>query len=155
MDIAKPDVKLNYLCHKDINNYLKYLAKRYSFVKVVNVAKTFEGRYVQGIHIDNTVGKGEKQKETRNMIFIEGGTHAREWITISVALYCISQLTEKHFRHMDLLDTASFFIVPLVNPDGYEFSRTKVILERLISSLNIIFCCRIKCGEKTDVPIPN
>lgn len=139
MDIAKPDVKINYLCHKDINNYLRYLAKRYSnFVKIVNVAKTFEGRYVKGIHIDHAIGKGEKGKEKRNMIFIEGGTHAREWITISVALYCISQLTEKHFRHMDILSTASFFIVPLVNPDGYEFSRTKVILERLISSLHFI-----------------
>lgn len=139
MDIAKPDVKINYLSHKDINNYLKYLAKRYSdFVKIVNVAKTFEGRYVKGIHIDYLARKNETQEVNRNMIFIEGGTHAREWITISVALYCISQLTEKHFRNMDILSSASFFIVPLVNPDGYEFSRTKVILEQLMSSLHFL-----------------
>lgn len=132
MDIVKPNVKHDYLRYKDINNYLKYLAKRYeNFVKVVNVAKTFEGRYVKGIHIDKSNENPEMKELNRNMIFIEGGTHAREWITISVALYCISQLTEKHFRNMDILSRASFFIIPLVNPDGYEFSRTLVILENL------------------------
>lgn len=140
MDIVKPDVKINYLCYKDINNYLIYLAKRYiSFVKVINVAKTFEGGCVKGIHIDHYFGKGEKHEVKRNMIFIEAGTHAREWITTSVALYCISQLTEKHFRNMDLLSQASFFIIPLANPDGYEFSRTKVLFEQ--SNLNIKFFC--------------
>ncbi|KAL5289995.1 hypothetical protein ACFFRR_009781 [Megaselia abdita] len=134
MNIAKPDVKNMYLCHKDINNYLKYLAKRYKkFVKLINIAKTFEGRYVKGILIDHSIGN---LGINRNMIFIEGGTHAREWITISVALYCINQLTEKHFRHMDILSKARFFIVPLVNPDGYEYSRTQNKRWRKNRSLN-------------------
>lgn len=129
MEIAKPDIKHRYLRHNDINNYLKYLARRYkNFVKVLNVTKTFEGRYVKGIQIDYPRENIDDSTECkRNMIFIEGGTHAREWITISVALYCISQLTEKHFRNLDLLSKLSFFIVPLVNPDGYEYSQTHVI----------------------------
>lgn len=131
MDIAKPNIRSSYLRHKDVNNYLRYLSKRYKdFVKIVNVAKTYEGRYVKGIYI-NLVDECDEKEINRNMIFIEGGTHAREWITISVALYVIYQLTEKHFRNMDLLSKASFFIVPLVNPDGYEYSHTQVIFAYL------------------------
>lgn len=132
MEIIKPDIKHRYLRHNDINNYLKYLAKRYKyFVKVFNITKTFEGRYVKGIQIDYPGDKGNQTEGTRKMVFIEGGTHAREWITISVALHCINQLTEKHFRNLDLLSKLSFFIVPLVNPDGYEYSQTHVIIESL------------------------
>ncbi|XP_054733225.1 carboxypeptidase B [Anastrepha obliqua] len=61
----------------------------------------------------------------RNTIFIEGGTHAREWITISVALNCIYQLTEKHMRNYELLRKLRFIIVPVTNPDGYEYTLTK------------------------------
>ncbi|XP_036336820.1 carboxypeptidase B [Rhagoletis pomonella] len=62
---------------------------------------------------------------SRNMIFIEGGTHAREWITIAVALNCIYQLTEKHIRNYELLRKLRFIIVPVTNPDGYEYTFTK------------------------------
>ncbi|XP_037932481.1 rhophilin-2-like [Teleopsis dalmanni] len=63
--------------------------------------------------------------KNRDIIFIEGGTHAREWITISVALNCIYQLTERNTTQRDVLRKLRFFIIPVVNPDGYEYSRTK------------------------------
>ncbi|XP_055378923.1 carboxypeptidase A2 [Condylostylus longicornis] len=61
----------------------------------------------------------------RKWIVIEGGTHAREWTSITVALYCIYQLTEKFCRNIEILQKVKFLIIPLVNSDGYEYSRLK------------------------------
>ncbi|XP_034655956.1 mast cell carboxypeptidase A-like [Drosophila subobscura] len=66
-----------------------------------------------------------KGEQCRNTIFIEAGTHAREWIGVTTALNCIYQLTERHTRNIEVLRKLRFIIVPLVNPDGYEYSRNK------------------------------
>lgn len=65
---------------------------------------------------------------TKHVILIDAGMHAREWCTISSALYCASQLTENFDAHKDLLNAFDFVIVPIVNADGYEYSRTFVRL---------------------------
>lgn len=57
------------------------------------------------------------------VILIDGGMHAREWCTISSALYCASQLTDNFDANKHLLDAFDFVIVPIVNADGYEYSR--------------------------------
>lgn len=58
---------------------------------------------------------------------INGGLHAREWITISSAMYLIHSLINDYQKNdaqaKKLLDELEFVIVPVGNPDGYEFSR--------------------------------
>lgn len=54
--------------------------------------------------------------------------HAREWISGSTCQYIAQQLvtgydTDSAIRH--LLDTTEVIMVPVVNPDGYEFSWTR------------------------------
>lgn len=153
--IPRPDVLHTYLEYAQINQYLEYIANRYSnFVKLYTLGTTHEKREVRAVEInwlneDNSelpsalrcqaakqmqmfkssgakgplVLPGEKN---RNVIFIEAGTHAREWITVSTSLNCIYQLTERYTRNIEVLRKLRFIIVPLVNPDGYEYSRTKV-----------------------------
>lgn len=55
-------------------------------------------------------------------IFIDSAMHAREWIGPPVALYAINQLTEFFDQNSALLENVDFFIMPVVNPDGYLFS---------------------------------
>lgn len=62
----------------------------------------------------------------KQIILIDGGMHAREWCTISTALYCASQLTDNFDANKDLLNAFDFVIVPIVNADGYEYSRRYV-----------------------------
>ena len=50
--------------------------------------------------------------------------HAREWIGPAVATYILSQLVEKHPSFAKLLDISDWMILPVVNPDGYEYSHT-------------------------------
>lgn len=68
------------------------------------------------------------------VILIDGGMHAREWCTISAALNCATQLTENFAANKDLLDVFDFVIVPIVNADGYEYSRQFVCIQHLTRS---------------------
>ncbi|XP_034109446.1 carboxypeptidase B [Drosophila albomicans] len=152
--IPRPDVLHTYLEYNQINQYLEYIVNRYSnFVKLYTLGITHEKREVRALEInwmnpDNVElpttlrMQAAKQAElyrssgakgpmvlpgdkNRNIIFIEAGTHAREWITVSTSLNCIYQLTERYTRNIEVLRNLRFIIVPLVNPDGYEYSRTK------------------------------
>ncbi|XP_001353234.2 carboxypeptidase B [Drosophila pseudoobscura] len=152
--IPRPDVLHNYLDHKQICQYMDYLTNRYPhFVRTYTLGLTHERREVRALEINwmnsanvelspqlrqhspppvemlqnsktpyPVVVKGD---QCRNTIFIEAGTHAREWIGVTTALNCIYQLTERHTRNIEVLRKLRFIVVPLVNPDGYEYSRTK------------------------------
>lgn len=53
-------------------------------------------------------------------VFIDGGIHAREWISPAVATYIINDLANNASAHASLLETFDFYILPLINPDGYR-----------------------------------
>lgn len=53
--------------------------------------------------------------------------HAREWVTTPVALYSIHRLVEDlRDEDRDLLENVDWIIMPVVNPDGYEYTHTDV-----------------------------
>lgn len=69
----------------------------------------------------------ETSKATRkSIVLIDGGLHAREWATVSTALYCINQLVEHFVNNRRMLLQHDFVIVPIVNVDGYEYTHVKV-----------------------------
>ena len=61
---------------------------------------------------------------TKPVIWIDGGIHAREWISPATVTYIIHELLENAGSHVDILSEYDFYVMPLVNPDGYEYSRT-------------------------------
>jgi murein tripeptide amidase MpaA len=54
--------------------------------------------------------------------FVDSGIHAREWAAHMATLYLIYQLVERSAMNNDLLDNLDWVIIPVVNPDGYEYS---------------------------------
>lgn len=56
-------------------------------------------------------------------MLVDGLMHAREWITLPAALYFLEQLVE---QGGDILDGLDVVVLPILNPDGYEYSRSKV-----------------------------
>lgn len=62
------------------------------------------------------------------IILIDGGIHAREWISPATVLYIINQLVENAnaTNNTNLLTYVDWYILPVLNPDGYEFSRNNV-----------------------------
>lgn len=108
-----------YYTHSEINAYIDDLAQRYpSRVFVKKVGNSYEGRDMKTITITN--GNGRAQK---NVIFIDGGFHAREWISPAAVLYVIEQLVENYEQNSDLLLDYDYVILPVANPDGYEHSQ--------------------------------
>jgi carboxypeptidase A4 len=59
------------------------------------------------------------------------GVHAREWISPAVATYIIRELQ----KDTGLLNKMDFYVMPVLNPDGYEYSHTKDRLWRKTRSL--------------------
>lgn len=123
MYFIKDKLLTEYLRHNEINEYLDYLSKIYpDRVQIKLIGHSYEGRELKAITITNNIENISSNK----CIFIDGGTHAREWITISMALYIIHVLVEQFDDNSILLANFNWVVLPVVNPDGYEFSHEKV-----------------------------
>ncbi|GMT13713.1 hypothetical protein PFISCL1PPCAC_5010, partial [Pristionchus fissidentatus] len=90
-----------------------------SLVKVVNVSRSTENRQIVGVKISTS-------SAYKPAIVIDAGVHAREWVAPAAAMYIIKKMV-KSYGHDTRLTRAmhdfDWFIVPQVNPDGYEYSR--------------------------------
>nr|CRZ23309.1 Bm5607 [Brugia malayi] len=65
--------------------------------------------------------------QSKRVFWIDGGIHAREWAAPHTALYFIHQLTSKYGHDKQItkyVDELTWVIVPCLNPDGYEFTRS-------------------------------
>ncbi|ODM86753.1 Zinc carboxypeptidase [Orchesella cincta] len=83
-----------------------------------SIGTSYEGREMKAIKIS-------KSGETRPAIWIDANIHAREWITGAVCNYIIDQLLNSNETEIQSwLDEYDFYILPIANPDGYEFTHT-------------------------------
>lgn len=111
------------------------LAKQYpDKVEIIVGGKTYEGREIKGVKVSF--------KANNPGVFIEGGIHAREWISPATVMYILHQLltsTDAEVRAM--AERHDWYIFPLFNPDGYVYTHTTVrdIRLSLHSALNVAF----------------
>ncbi|KAI0527735.1 hypothetical protein F5B22DRAFT_1138 [Xylaria bambusicola] len=90
--------------------------------ELIVAGTSFEGRPVQGIHL---WGKGGK--DSKEAIFFNGNVHAREWITSMVVEYILYQIVtgyETDELVQKVLDNYDFYVLPVVNPDGFVYTQT-------------------------------
>ncbi|XP_071576058.1 carboxypeptidase B isoform X2 [Temnothorax nylanderi] len=93
----------------DIHGYVNYLAETYPDVcSIQTIGNSIEGRPLKVLRISNG-------KTNAPAIWIDGGIHAREWISPAAVTYIIDFLVE----NSESLET-DYYILPVVNPDGYE-----------------------------------
>jgi len=108
-----------YYRYDEINAYLQELAVNYpQLVTLESIGKSYQGRDMVVIKISSGGGG------TRPVILVDGGIHAREWVAPGMALYIINQLVEKNATNSALTDAVDWYILPVLNPDGYEYSHT-------------------------------
>lgn len=69
-------------------------------------------------------------KSLRRSVWIDGGIHAREWISTATVLYTIARLINgtlaRDVEVRKLIDTYDFYFMPVVNPDGYVYTHDDV-----------------------------
>ncbi|CAH1778021.1 unnamed protein product [Owenia fusiformis] len=83
-----------------------------------NVGTSFEGRSIRGIKI-GTPGTDKRA------VWVDCGIHAREWIAPATCTYFIWRLSQDYDSDAEtrrLVDTYDWYIQPVVNPDGYEYT---------------------------------
>jgi len=114
----------------DINGYLDYLGQTYpDLVSVGSAGNSVEGRPLKYIKISS----GNPNAKS---FWIDGGIHAREWIAPAVATYIINEFVENRDQYTSILDNMDFYILPVVNPDGYEYTHRAERLWRKNRSRN-------------------
>lgn len=103
---------------------LQQLAERYpDKAQLVSLGKSGEGREIYALR----VGTPDEQNPKPGVV-ITGCHHAREWMTVEVPLHTATTLLENYDSDpacKDRVDQTVTWFVPMVNPDGYEYSRTK------------------------------
>lgn len=102
-----------------ILDYVDQLQQSYpDIVSVEEFGRSTEGRPLVLLRI----GTGNANNPT---IIMDGTIHAREWISPAVTSYVIQELVENP-ANRQLIEDINWIIVPVLNPDGYEYTFTDV-----------------------------
>ena len=101
---------------------LQELAGRYpDLAQLASIGRSLEDRELYILKISDHA----QTEEVEPNIYIIGGTHAREWISVEVPLLFARQLLEGYATDASirrLVDGAQIYVMPSLNPDGLEFS---------------------------------
>ncbi|CAF0953240.1 unnamed protein product [Rotaria sordida] len=69
-------------------------------------------------------------RKNRRSVWLDGGIHAREWISTATVLYTIARIINGTLaRDIDvrkLIDKYDFYFMPVVNPDGYAYTHDDI-----------------------------
>lgn len=115
-----------YDSYHDYEDHIQYFEDlQHSFPnnsELISSGTSYQGRNLYGLHLWGASGPGKPA------VLYHGNVHAREWITSPVVEYITLQLITGYTNGDNLtrsfLDKYDFYIVPIVNPDGFVYSQT-------------------------------
>jgi len=109
-----------YHSYKELESDLFALEQQYpALAKVYDLGLSLEGRHIYALKISANPARDEAE-----VLFL-GCHHAREWISVEVPFLLGKYLVENYGLDSDiqrLIDSSAVWIIPLVNPDGLEYS---------------------------------
>jgi hypothetical protein len=101
--------------------------RNWRIAKLVNVGRTVKGEDIVGIKLSRNAASTRDGSKPATLYI--GAQHAREWITPEMNLRLMHYLVDRYDRGdkriRRLLDENELWIVPVANPDGYEYSFTE------------------------------
>ncbi|CAO1387518.1 unnamed protein product [Diamesa serratosioi] len=102
----------------DIHGYLEYLAKTYpDLCSVQEIGKSNLGKSLKVLRISNG-------NPSNKAIWIDGGIHAREWISPAATTFIIDTFSENWSEQPKDIQDIDWYFLPVMNPDGYEYTHT-------------------------------
>ncbi|XP_045487057.1 carboxypeptidase B-like [Pieris rapae] len=135
----------------EINAYMERLSREYpDIVTLVTAGQTFEGRSVNYLKISTT----NFEDRNKPIYFLDAAMHSREWSAPPVALYTMHRLVEDlRNEDKDLIQNIDWIILPVQNPDGYEFTHTNERMWRKNRSFNasISNCSGVDLNRNYDI----
>lgn len=102
----------------DIYGYLDYLEQTYpTLCSQRTIGKTVQGKDLRVLKISNG-------KPGNKAVWVDGGIHAREWISPASVTYIINQIVENYETESEDIKNLDLYFITVANPDGYEYSHT-------------------------------
>ncbi|MEH6531857.1 MAG: M14 family zinc carboxypeptidase [Photobacterium frigidiphilum] len=116
-------MKKRYLSYQDTIDFLtKAMAKYPDLIRLQNIGDTHEGRPIMMVTISQDVAYAD----LKPALLYTGTIHAREWIGIELAVNFIQYLLDNYPSNPEVVEALTrntLYIVPCLNPDGFEYSR--------------------------------
>lgn len=114
--------------------WLDTLPEKYpGVVTRVKGGDSHEGRSIEGVKLSRS--------PNNPAIVIESNIHGAEWITSSSVLWIVNELlTSTDPEVQALTEKYNWYMFPVTNPDGYEFSHTTNRMWRKTRSRNGLIC---------------
>lgn len=103
-----------------------------SLASSFTIGDSIQSRPIRGLRFSAPDMPGNP-RSSRPAVFFQGGQHAREWINPAVTIYIAHNMLERYptdSRIRGLMERAEIIVLPILNPDGYEFSWTTTRLWR-------------------------
>ncbi|XP_037722537.1 carboxypeptidase B-like [Drosophila subpulchrella] len=120
-----PDLKLHdFYSYDEMRWYLSTLDSSFSNIELQELTKTHENRSVYIVKISAKLD--HYCPGPKNVILLDAAIQGNEWITTTVALKTIHELVVNYGQYKKLLERFDWYILPMANPDGYEFSRNSI-----------------------------
>ena len=113
-----------YHSYSEIESGLRSLESS-GIAKVESIGLSVEGRQIWAIKISDDPNVDDQDEP--DVLFV-GLHHAREWISAEVPYYLAVNLVKNYNSDSalkTLIDNSEIWVVPVVNPDGLEYSRTQ------------------------------
>jgi hypothetical protein len=122
VSLIEGDINGRYHNYVETEAMILDLGERFPQISnVFSIGQTIEGREIYVIKISDHVANEEDEP---NVYFV-GLHHAREWISLEVPLLFAEYILENYENDAEikrLVDEAQIYVLPLLNPDGLEFS---------------------------------
>jgi len=105
-----------------IHDWLRSLKAEYPELEITypSVGNSYEGWPLLTIKIVS------KATGPKNIVWFDGGIHAREWISPATVTWMLNAILEgyksKDPEIVQLVDGLEIYVLPLFNPDGYDFT---------------------------------
>ncbi|XP_006163508.1 carboxypeptidase B2 [Tupaia chinensis] len=107
----------------EIYSWIEVITERYpDMLKKIHIGSSYEKHPLYVLKVSG------KEQTAKPAMWIDCGVHAREWISPAFCLWFIGYVTQyygKEKLYTNLLRHMDFYVMPVVNVDGYDYTWKK------------------------------
>ena len=116
-------MKQQYISYQETIDFLNQaMGEHPDLIRLQNIGDTWEGRPIMMVTVSQDVAYADEKPA----LLYTGTIHAREWIGIELATKFIKYIIDNYKTNPRLLRALTrntLYMVPCLNPDGFEYSR--------------------------------
>ncbi|MDD7804501.1 MAG: M14 family metallopeptidase [Endozoicomonas sp. (ex Botrylloides leachii)] len=116
-------MKQQYISYQETIDFLKHsMGEHPNLIRLESIGETWEGRHIMMVTISQDVAYANEKPA----MLYTGTIHAREWIGIELATTFVKHIIKNYKndpRILKAITRNTLYMVPCLNPDGFEYSR--------------------------------